>query len=141
MSNLERLKGAYGAWNKGKANTESVGVLREMMADTVKLATVLPGAGDLALPGSSRSRDDLGSYFASIGNDWEMVHFTPHTFVEQGDTIAMFGTCAWKNKATGKTAECMISNLWRFEDRKVVEFIDLFDSRAAVEAATPLAKS
>ena len=49
----------------------------------------------------------------------------------------MFGTCAWKNKATGKTAECMISNLWRFEDGKVVEFIDLFDSAAAIEAASP----
>ena len=41
------------------------------------------------------SKEGAVAYISAILEGWDMVHFSPETFVEQGDLIAMFGGCAW----------------------------------------------
>jgi len=53
--------------------------------------------------------------------DWEMIHYTPAEFLADGDRVAVFGTCAFRNRKTGKVAETHVANLWRFRDGRVVE--------------------
>ncbi|MGD9502514.1 MAG: nuclear transport factor 2 family protein [Methyloceanibacter sp.] len=64
-----------------------------------------------------------------------MDHYTPQHFVCEGESIAMFGVCAYRHKGTGKTAECRIACLWRFRDGKAVEMTEIFDTARAVAAA------
>ena len=47
----------------------------------------------------------------------------------------MFGKCAYRNKKTGKTAECRIANLWKFENGKAVALTDVWDTALAAAAA------
>jgi len=134
-SNLERVKDAYSAWNDSKGG--SVDAWLALMDDEVVLIGVDEKEPGLAFARNRRSRDDVVDYLTSITDAWEMIHFTPRNFLEDGDRISMFGTCAWRNKATGKDMECLICSYWRFKDGKCVELIDLFDSAVAARAAMP----
>ena len=74
---------------------------------------------------------------AAITKDWSMVHWTPETYVAEGERVAVFGTCAWTSKATGKVADVRIAHLWQFENGAAVSLTEIFDSARAVAAATP----
>ena len=74
-------------------------------------------------------------YFSSLLEQWDMIHFTPERFVSDGDEIAVFGYCAWKNKASEKGAQVRVAHLWTFRDNKVIDLVEVFDSARAAEAA------
>ncbi|MCX7325911.1 MAG: hypothetical protein NTZ14_16105 [Hyphomicrobiales bacterium] len=74
---------------------------------------------------------------SAILDEWDMVYYLPKTFVRERHRVAMFVTCKWTNKATGKACEVMITHLWRFRDGKAIELAELFDSARAVAAAAP----
>ena len=130
--NLAKLKVAYAAWNDRKG--DSLGVWRELMDENIRLTAWGETAPGLTFAAPRGSRDEVIDYLGAILADWSMIHYTPHTFVCEGDRIAMFGSCAWTNKRTGKTAECGVAGLWRFADGKAVEFTDMFDSAVAAAA-------
>ena len=62
-------------------------------------------------------------------------HWSPEVYICEGDHIAMFGRCGWKNKATGKVADVRTAHLWKFKAGKVIEFTELFDSARVIAAA------
>ncbi|MEQ1950527.1 nuclear transport factor 2 family protein [Mesorhizobium sp. CN2-181] len=134
--NLTNLKAAYAAWGKSKL-TANVSQLEALMAENFRIASVEQATPGLEFAMGRMEKSASVAYLNGIFDEWEMVHFTPETYVEQGDKIAMFGKCAYKHKITGRKAECRISNLWEFKDGKAVSMIDLFDSAKAVAAATP----
>jgi ketosteroid isomerase-like protein len=134
--NLAKLKAAYAAWNDHKG--ASLDVFRELMDENIRLTNWGEEADALPFAAAPRgSREAALQYLGEILNDWTMIHYTPQQFVCEGDHIAMFGTCAWTNKATGKQAACKVAGLWRFKDGKAVEFTDMFDTAVAAAAATP----
>ncbi len=135
QENLRRLKAAYKAWDDTRGG--SIAVWGELMADTVRLVSVEEGTRGLDFARNRTSLEGVLDYLSGILNDWDMVHVTPETYVAEGDNIAMFGRAAWRNKKTGKVADCRVSVLWKFQGDKVVEFTDLFDSAVAANAATP----
>jgi ketosteroid isomerase-like protein len=74
---------------------------------------------------------------SAILDEWDMVYYLPKTFDRERNRVAMFGTCKWTNKATGKACEVMVAHLSRFRNGKAIEPVELFDSARAVAAATP----
>jgi ketosteroid isomerase-like protein len=134
-ANIARIRALYTTWaeTRGDCPDDLAGIF----ADNVRLASMDDSQPGLAFAKASATRADAVRYFSGILNEWEMVHHTPDEVFGDGDRVAMFGSCGWRNKRTGKIADCRIANLWRFEDGKVVEFIDVFDSARAAEAATP----
>ncbi len=134
-TNLKNLKAAYRAWGKSRA-TANIGPMESLMANSFRIASMDENTPGLAFAIDRSSKAQSLAYLAGIFDDWEMLHYTPKTFVEQGNKIAMFGKCAYKNKATKKTVECWIANLWEFKEGKAVSMIDIFDSAKAVAAAT-----
>jgi ketosteroid isomerase-like protein len=136
QDNLAKLKAAYAVWNDRKG--ASLDAFHDLMDENIRLTNWGEEAAALPFAAAPRtSRDQALQYLSDILNDWTMIHYTPRTFVCEGDRIAMFGTCAWTHKGTGKSAECNMAGLWRFRDGKAVEFTDMFDTAIAVAAATP----
>ena len=135
-TNLKNLKAGYRVWGKSKA-TANIAPLQALMANSFRIASMDESAPGLAFAKDRSSKAQSLAYLTGIFDDWEMVHYTPKTFVEQGNKIAMFGKCAYKNKKTKKTVECWIANLWEFRNGKLVSMIDIFDSAKAAVAATP----
>ncbi len=132
---LTKLKAAYRAWHDTKGgNTEA---WLELMDDQVCIHAVNEESPGLKFATDCGTKQEAVEYFTAIVEHWDMLHWTPDVFVEQGDSIAMFGRCSWRNRATGKAADVATAHLWRFRDGRAVEFRDVFDSAQAVRAATP----
>ena len=133
--NLERLKALYQAWHDTKGG--SVDMWLDLMADDVDVRNIGEEGEGLGFAKDRRSKAEAREYFEAILEFGTMVHWTPETFVADDDHIAMFGQCAWRNKATGKIAEGRTAHLCRFRDGLIVEFTEVFDTARAVAAATP----
>jgi len=134
-TNLSRLKHAYQAWHDTKGG--SIDVWGELMADSFEFRSPKPDHESLAFSRATYSREDAKKRLAAIFDEWTMEHFSPNTWVDGGDTIAMFGTCGYRNRKTGKVAECLIASMWVFEGDRAVATTEVFDSAVAVAAATP----
>lgn len=133
--NLQRLQAAYRAWDKTKGGSSEAWL--EILSDEVCVGTVVSDEPGLEFAKDCRTKHGMVDYFKALLTDWEMIHWTPTTFVSEGDTVAMFGKCAWTNKATSKVADVDIAHLWTFKDGLVVEFREVFDTASAARAATP----
>ncbi|MBX3583004.1 MAG: nuclear transport factor 2 family protein [Rhizobiaceae bacterium] len=132
-SNLDRLKAAYAAWNDTKgASREVWGAL---MADRFHLNHVDEHSPGLEFARDSCTREEALSYLAAIFDDWEMVHYTPETYVGDGDSIAMFGRCAFRHRKGREVAEMRMACLWRFEGDKAVSMVEIVDSAVAMRVA------
>ncbi|MGE3915502.1 MAG: nuclear transport factor 2 family protein [Hyphomicrobiaceae bacterium] len=135
MSSLERLKAAYKAWDECKGLRPEIWL--DLLADTVHIQSLGGEAQPLAFARNRKSKAEVVQYFAGLAQHWTMVHWTPQTFVTEGDKIAVFATCGWTNKATGKTVETPSAHLWQFENGYATSMIELFDSARVMAAATP----
>jgi ketosteroid isomerase-like protein len=132
--NLSRLKACYKAWNDTKGDREA---WRELLAEPFTLQSIDEHARGLGFAKDRFSREETLDYLTAIFKEWEMLHFTPETFVSEGDLIAVFGRMGYRHKETGKTAEARMAHLWRFEGGKAAGIIEIFDTAVAVAAATP----
>jgi hypothetical protein len=131
--NQAKLQAAYAEWDSTKgANTK---VWLDLASDHLKIHSL--GADTAALQfAQPRGGEILVGFLEKLLETWEMNYVTPHTFVADGDHVAMFGTASWKYRANGNTVTTPLAHLWRFEDGKVVDFQELFDSAAIVSATT-----
>lgn len=134
-ANLDRLKAAYKAWHESKGRARDAWL--ELMSDGVEIRSAGAPARALAFTGHRHSKQGAVDYLSALLATWTMVHWTPEVFVADDDRIAVFGSCAWTNKATGKTAEVRIAHLWTFRSGQIVSIDEIFDTATAVAAATP----
>lgn len=132
--NLARLKAAYRRWHDSRG--ADTGAWLDLASDDMRLFSTSAATPQLAFAGHRNSKAEVVDYLTAILKDWAMVHYSPETFVSEGDRIVMFGRCAWAHKATGKIAEVHIAHLWRFSGTEVVELTEVFDTARAAAAAT-----
>lgn len=135
MTRLQKLERAYKAWHECKGRDPTCWT--DIFADSVSIRSLANDAPALAFAEERKSKAEAAAYFTSLAAHWSMLHWTPHTFVAEGDKIAVFATCAWTNKQTGKSVETPIAHLWRFEGDKVASVIEIFDSARVLAAAKP----
>lgn len=133
--NLEKLQAAYKGWADSKGKDPDCWL--NILSDTVCLRTMGEESPGLAFAEDRFSKEEVAGYLTGLAENWDMIQWTPQTFVSDGDTIAMFGQCSWANKATRKIAACRIAHLCKFKDGEIVEFTEVFDSARAAAAATP----
>lgn len=132
---LNKLRAAYRAWHDTRG--KSVDAWMALMADDIEMRSVADGAPGMEFSAPRTGKDTLHHYFSALAADWEMIHYTPEHFLADGDRVAVFGRCAYKNRRTGKTAETHVANLWRFRDGLAVEYFEMYDTAKAFAAATP----
>ncbi len=132
---LNRLRAAYKKWHdtRGKSAADWVA----LMADDIEMRSVADGAPGMKFSAPRKGKHTAHDYFAALDEEWEMIQYTPEVFLADGDRVAVFGKCAYKNRRTGKTAETHVANLWRFRHGLAVEYFELYDTAKAFAAATP----
>ncbi|MEW6271453.1 MAG: nuclear transport factor 2 family protein [Thermodesulfobacteriota bacterium] len=131
---VESLREMYRLWALSKG--QSVEPWLGLLGDSIRFRSIggdLPGV-EFARDGVSRA--DVARYFRELSRDWEMLEYQVDELICDGDRVAMLGRCAWRNRHTGKVAESMKADFFRFEDGRIVEFTELFDTARAIAAAT-----
>lgn len=128
------LREAYRHWDDSKGG--SVQHWLDLMTDDVCFRSLSGGrqgeASAMGFNHDNGSRNDVAAYFAQMATEWEMVRFTPHEFVAQGDRVAVLGDCAWRSRRSGQVAESPFAQFFTFRDGRIAAIVEMFDTATAV---------
>lgn len=128
MSNVNIIQGVYEAFAKG----DVPGVLGILDANIVwKEADGFPLAGAYHGP-----QGVLEGVFMRLGPLWEGFTVTPQEFIDGGDTIVALGHYSGKAVATGKSFQADFAHVWKFQDSKVVRFVQYVDTLIVQQSLT-----
>jgi uncharacterized protein len=131
--NVAKLKDAYRQWHESKGG--SVKLWLDLMADHVRVRSLAAGAPEARFTSEVNSKADFERYFKGLLEDWEMIDYTTTVFIAEGDHVAMRGSTAWRNRRTGRVVDSPKTDFWTFQDGKIVEFHELYDTAAMFAAA------
>jgi len=129
---LPVLEQAYRNWNETKGG--SFEEILDLFADEVEMRSVLSPDIPHEVSGTHRTKAEAVNYFASLARDWEMLAYDVDRFIADGDDIVMVGRCAWRNRATGNVVDTPKVDIWHFENGKITQFLEMFDSLGFVQA-------
>ena len=130
--NVDILRQAYALWGSTKAG--SVEHWMGLMADRVDWRSLAAGAAGMEFTCDGIAKDDVRSYLETLAREWEMQSYTVDDFIAQGDRVVMVGRCAWKHRGTGKHVDTPKADIVRLRDGKIVEFMEYYDTAAALAA-------
>ena len=133
QENLTRLREAYRRWHRSKGT--DVECWLDLMGAQVVYRAAPEGKIGLGFAAHSGAKEEIAALIASQSADWEMIFVKIDEYVAQTNRVVAIGSCAWRNRKTGKAAETPIAHFWRFKDGKVVEFMQFFDTAAVMDAA------
>ena len=131
--NVEILKAAYSAWHKSKGEAN---VWLDILADHVDWGSLANGQPGLEFSRPRASKKDVVGYFAELAKDWSMEFYHVNEYVAQGNRVVAIGECSWTHRRTGKTATIPKVDIWLFEEGKVTQFMEYYDTHAAIMAAS-----
>ena len=131
-NNVEILREAYAAWYETRGDAD---IWMDILADQVKWGSLADGKPGMEFTKSRASRQEVVEYFKGLLNDWTMEFYHINEYVAQGARVVALGECSWTNKNTGKTATLSKVDVFRFEDGKIVEFMEHFDTHTAMMAS------
>jgi ketosteroid isomerase-like protein len=135
MTNVDRLRPAYKAWDDTRAADPSVWL--DLFAEEVDMRSLADGAPGMEFTSNRKGLAQAREFFAGVAREWEMISFSADDFISEGDRVVMIGRCSWRHKGTGKAVESPILHVWRFRDGKAVELFECFDTARAVAATQP----
>jgi len=133
QDNVQTLREAYQLWNDSKA--DSVGHWLELIADDVKWNSIADGAPGMEFTRACNCKADVQRYFADLGSQWEMIHYTVDEFIAQGDRVVMLGSCGWRGRRSGVVVETPKADIIRMKNSKIVEFYEFYDTAKTLAAA------
>ena len=132
-SNVALLKDAYHKWRASKGEPEH---FMKLVDPSIKFGSLADGQEPLTFARAYDGCEALGQYFDGLNAEWEMIDYATDEFVAQGDAVVMRGSCAWKNRRTGKVMTTPKLDFWRIRDGKAVEFYEYYDTAKAYAAAS-----
>ena len=134
-NNVALLEKGYAFWHQSKADCEGASCWMDLLSEDVQWRSLAGGAAGMEFTLACRSKDEVQRYFQDLGKDWEMVSYNVHEFIAQGDRVVMLGSCEWKHRGTGKIMKSPKADVHRLRDGKVVDFMEFYDTAAALAAA------
>ncbi len=109
--------------NFGRGN---VAAIVDTFADDIRFRHA--GAPDIPYAKDRRGKPQAAAFFNDLAGAVEVSQFEPQRFVEQGDTVVVFGRWAGRAKGTGKTYESEWVMAWTFRDGKVSQYLGFDDT-------------
>jgi ketosteroid isomerase-like protein len=134
-ANKALLEHLYRRWHesKGGALEELIGIFD----DTISFGSLAQGVSPAAFTAQAIGPAQLRGYFLGLLGGWSMIHYTVDHIIAEGDHVAVVGSTAWTNKATGKVVDTPKVDVWRFKSGRAVEFYEYYDTAKLFAAATP----
>ena len=130
--NVTILRTVYAEWNRTKGDPTAV---LDILADEVRWGSAADGKPGMDFAKPRASKDEVAGYFRDLVNEWSMEFFHVNEMVAQGGRVVVLCECAWTNKRNGNRIKLPKVDVWYLEDGKATEFMEYFDTHAAVEAA------
>jgi uncharacterized protein len=91
-------------------------------------------AGVIPAAGTYRGTEDVGRFFATLGEELDIHKFEPHEFIAQGDHVVVLIHSEATVKRTGRKVTDHLAHVWTFKGDKLARF-EVFSDTAAEVAA------
>jgi uncharacterized protein len=132
--NKETLRRAYQLWHETKGGSREHWT--KLVADDITFGSLAEGMAPATFTARIRGKDRLSGYFDGLLSGWEMVYYTVHHFVAEGDRVVAICSTSWRNRATGKICDTPKVDVWRFRDDLAIEFYEYYDTAKLLAAAS-----
>lgn len=131
MSNLTAtVQELYAAFGRG-----DVPAILAKLADDVVWES--EGPAIVSFSGIRHGITATRGFFEALGADHSNPQLTIAEYVASGDTVMTIGRYTATMKATGKKFDSPVAHYWKFRDGKVVRYVGLANTAAAVDALQP----
>lgn len=70
---------------------------------------------------TSTCKEEVKGYFAQLTSEWEMIHYKMDEYIAHGDRVVALGSCAFRNKRTGKVLDTLKAEFHRFRNVTVAK--------------------
>jgi len=129
------LRNGFAEWHTTRG--ASVDNWMNLVADEVRWRTLgAAAAGDNFTQGC-RSKAEVKRYFEELGTQWAMLGYKMDEFIAQGDRVVAVGKVSWRHRATGNAVHTPLVNVIRMRDGKIVDFMEFYDTAAAMAGTRP----
>jgi uncharacterized protein len=108
-----------------------------LLADDVEVISLGGGQPGIEFTRGGCGKAAAARYLARLAEGWEMLRYEVEDFIAERDRVVVLGWCAFRNRRTGKVADTLKVDVYRFRDGLVVEFREFYDTAAMREAAAP----
>ena len=130
MDNISKVKSFYESFAKG----DIAPILASVAGDCVWSMEAPP---QLAWGGIRRGPAEVAGFFGGIAASGTNHNLEMTRFIASGDEVAAFGRYQVDMHPTGKRVDSPVAHYFRFRDGKVVEYINIVNTAAFIEAMTP----
>src|SRR5215216_6401914 len=113
--NVNLVQKAYANFRAG--NIEAI---LQLVADNVQWE--LPQIKGVPFSGKRTGRDQVGIFFATVGENQEPLLFDPREFVANDEKVVATGFYRWRVKTTGRQFEAEFAHVFTIRDGKVIKF-------------------
>jgi uncharacterized protein len=129
-SQIEAVKGLYAAFGRG-----DLPAILGQLADDIVWESEGPAA--ISFAGIRHGIPETTGFFEALARDHSDSRVTIADYVGDADTVMTLGRYAATMKATGKKLDSPIAHYWKFRAGKIIRYVGLVDTAAAVEAMRP----
>jgi len=128
-SNLQTVQDIYEAFGRGDVEL----ILDRLSDDELDFGSEVDSK---VAPwhGRRRTKDEVRSFFAAIGESVDVTEFTPLAFATNETDVMVVIRWGMRVKSTGRTAEMDLHHWWRLRDGKVVFYRGTEDTALTAEA-------
>jgi uncharacterized protein len=120
----------YAAFGRGDLG----GILAKLSDDVVWESE---GPATISSSGIRHGKAEAQGFFEGLNSDFTDHQLTITDYVASGDTVMTLGRYKATSKSSGRKLDTPIAHYWKFRDGKVVRYVGLSDTAAAVEALRP----
>ena len=126
-SNVDVVRKGYEAFGRGDLN----GLLALL---DEQISWVAPGPPELATSGRRTGRQEVGAFFGTLNEIFDIQRFEPTDFIAQGDRVVVLGSETARVRANDAVVDLDWVHVFTLRGGKVVAFQEFFDTAAAVSA-------
>lgn len=134
-TNVDTLRRCYDRWSETRGR--SIEDWLEIVGPKFRTRSAAGHHVEGRLDGLPAGPDGLRTYLQALVNTWIMERHDVERFIADGDQVAAVIRAVWRNRETNKRIATDVVDLWVFDNGKAVSMLELFDTAAMIEAATP----
>jgi ketosteroid isomerase-like protein len=135
-ANVRALRRAYDRWSESRGRS-----VDEWVAIAAPKFRVRSSADQHVEQGRFGSApggpEGMRTYLSDLVDNWIMERHDVDRFIAEGDQVAAVIRALWRNRATNKRIACDVVDIWTFDRGQATSLLELFDTAAMIEAATP----
>ena len=115
LAYTQMVKDIYANFGRG-----DIAAIVDTFADDVHFQHA--GAPDIPYAKDRHGRQEAAAFFSDLSASVDVQQFEPQRFVEQGDSVVVYGRWAGRAKSTGKRYDADWVMCWTFDGAKVSEY-------------------